>query len=247
MTDLNSIPSGAIKRIEVLRDGAAAQYGSDAIAGIINLALNDQADGGTFITTFGQHFTSPDDAASQGREFNDGFTIKNSLNYGFNLGKEGSYFNFTLEHFQFAGTNRSDFYTGGIYPSVPENQPRDADGNIIPTEDYPYLTEDPRAERGVYPQDDFVVGNYGSNENETKQLFANVKYPIGNNGLSLYAFGGYSDKDIVAYGFFRNPSRFSRARFNRFPRWLCASLTRRIGRLLHCSGLKSDLSRRMEL
>ena len=40
-TDLNSIPAAAIKRLEVLRDGAAAQYGSDAIAGVINIVLND--------------------------------------------------------------------------------------------------------------------------------------------------------------------------------------------------------------
>src|SRR5712672_278615 len=43
VTDLNSIPTAAIQRIEVLRDGAAAQYGSDAIAGIVNLVLNEGA------------------------------------------------------------------------------------------------------------------------------------------------------------------------------------------------------------
>lgn len=216
VTDLNSLPSGAVKRMEVLRDGAAAQYGSDAIAGIINLALKDQADGGTFITTVGQHFTSPDDKATDGREFRDGFTIKNSLNYGFDLGKEGSYFNFTLEHFKFAGTNRSDYYGGTLYPSVPTDQPRDSSSKIIPTANYPYLTENPRAERGVYPQGDFVVGNYGSNENETKQFFVNTKYPV-TDELSVYAFGGYSEKDITAYGFFRNPARFSRAVLTVFP------------------------------
>ena len=43
-TDLNAIPAAAIKRIEVLRDGAAAQYGSDAIAGVINIVLNDSSE-----------------------------------------------------------------------------------------------------------------------------------------------------------------------------------------------------------
>ncbi len=214
VTDLNSIPSGAIKRIEVLRDGAAAQYGSDAIAGIINLGLNDQNDGGSFTTTFGQHYSSPDDAASAGREFRDGFTIKNSLNYGFSLGKENSFFNFTLEHFDFAGTNRSDYYTGGLYPEAPV----DSNGVFTgPSEDYPYFTEDPRAERAIYPDDDFVVGNYGANENETRQFFVNAAYPLGDKGLSVYAFGGFSQKDITAFGFFRNPSRFSRAVLTVFP------------------------------
>ncbi len=214
VTDLNSIPSGAVKRMEVLRDGAAAQYGSDAIAGIINLELNDQNDGGTFSTTFGQHFSSPDDDASDGRKFRDGFTVKNSLNYGFSLGKEDSYLNFTLEHFKFSGTNRSDYYSGAIYPEAPV----DSNGVFTgPSPDYPYYTEDPRGERGVYPQEDFVVGNYGSNENETKQFFINASYPIGNKGLSIYGFGGYSQKDITAYGFFRNPGRFSRAVLTVYP------------------------------
>lgn len=217
VTDLNSLPSAAIKRMEILRDGAAAQYGSDAIAGIINMQLNDQNDGGTFQTTFGQHFSSPNDDASDGRTFRDGFTIKNSLNYGFGLGKENSFLNFTLEHFKFAGTNRSDYYSGTIYPSVPEDQPRDVDGNIIATENYPYLTEDPAGERNVYPQDNFVVGNYGSNENETKQVFVNIGYPINNKGLTFYANGGYSDKFITAYGFFRNPGRYSRAVLSVYP------------------------------
>ncbi|MFK7982761.1 MAG: TonB-dependent receptor plug domain-containing protein, partial [Saprospiraceae bacterium] len=108
VTDLNSVPSGAVKRMEVLRDGAAAQYGSDAIAGIINIALQDRNDGGTFTTTFGGHFSAPNDDASAGRKFRDGTTIKNSLNYGFDLGKEGSYFNFTLEHFKFRQSGRNN-------------------------------------------------------------------------------------------------------------------------------------------
>ncbi len=44
---LNSVPLAAIERIEVLRDGAAAQYGSDAIAGVINIVLKKGADGGS--------------------------------------------------------------------------------------------------------------------------------------------------------------------------------------------------------
>ena len=205
VTDLNSIPSGAVKRMEVLRDGAAAQYGSDAIAGIINLALQDRSDGGTFITTAGYHNSTPSDDASDGRHFKDGATFKNSLNYGFDLGVEGSYLNFTLEHFKFAGTNRSDYYSGTVYPT-------DSTLNFET-----YGTYNPTEERGVYPQEDFVVGNFGSNENETRQAFANIKYPIGTTGLNVYAFGGYSQKEIVAYGFFRNPGRYSRAVLSVYP------------------------------
>jgi len=217
VTDLNSLPSAAVKRIEILRDGAAAQYGSDAIAGIINIALKDKNDGGTAQVTVGQHFSSPNDDASEGRSFRDGYTIKTSLNYGFSLGKEKSFFNFTLEHFNFEGTNRSDFYRGALYPTVPDDQPRDVDGAIIPTENYPYLTEDPRGERNIYPDGDFVVGNYGSNENETNQFFVNAGYPLNDRGLSIYTYGGYSNKFITAFGFFRNPARFSRSALTVFP------------------------------
>ncbi len=173
VTDLNSIPSAAIKRIEVLRDGAAAQYGSDAIAGIINLALNDQNKGGSYQTTAGIH------------KEGDGITFKNSLNYGFGLGKEKSFFNFTLEHFAFSGTNRSDLFTGNVYSSVAADEK-----NI-------------RLARGVYPTTPFVVGNYGSNENDTYQGFYNASFPI-SKSLNLYTFGGISRKEILAYGFFRD-------------------------------------------
>lgn len=57
-TDLNAIPTTAIKKIEVLRDGASAQYGSDAIAGIINIILNDNTDEFSFGVTYGAYSTA---------------------------------------------------------------------------------------------------------------------------------------------------------------------------------------------
>ena len=102
VTDLNSIPSLAVERMEILRDGAAAQYGSDAIAGIMNLVLKKNINSGTFKTQFG--VTSKGDAA----------TALAAINYGFGLGKAGSFFNFTL-HYQFVeGTDRIDPFTGII-------------------------------------------------------------------------------------------------------------------------------------
>jgi len=55
--DFNAIPLSAIKRIEVLRDGAGAQYGSDAIAGVINIILDDKPEGATFTASYGAHVT----------------------------------------------------------------------------------------------------------------------------------------------------------------------------------------------
>lgn len=187
VTDLNSIPSGAVKRIEVLRDGAAAQYGSDAIAGIVNLVLNDGTKGNLDVTA-GIH------------QEGDGFTNKVSLNHGFALGANGGYLNYTLEYFGFEGTNRSDTYTGALYPATPANY-----GTTGPTPAFPYTTANPRVDRGVYPQTPFVVGNYGANRNRTYQAFLNASAPVSDT-TNVYTFGGYSRKDIRAFGFFRAPA-----------------------------------------
>jgi iron complex outermembrane recepter protein len=56
--DLNTIPTGAIESVEVLRDGASAQYGSDAIAGVINLRLKNRSTGGNISASYGQRVTS---------------------------------------------------------------------------------------------------------------------------------------------------------------------------------------------
>ncbi len=72
-TDLNAIPLAAIKRIEILRDGAAAQYGSDAIAGVINLVLKDDSSQNYAEISYGEH--SQGDGASQQFELSKSFSI----------------------------------------------------------------------------------------------------------------------------------------------------------------------------
>lgn len=199
VTDLNSVPSAAIKRIEVLRDGAAAQYGSDAIAGIVNLVLNDEADGGVVTGTAGTH------------QEGDGDTLKVSLNQGMSLGSAGGFVNVTLEAFDFEGTNRSDPYDGPIYPATPADYAQTG-----PTPAFPYATANPRQDRGVHPPGAFVVGNYGSNENRTYQAFVNSELPI-SEAANIYGFGGYSRKEITAYGFFRAPSGAANSALGIFP------------------------------
>ncbi len=92
--DLNSIPVGAIKRIEVLRDGAGAQYGSDAIAGVINIVLKDAAEGGEASISLGQNMT---DFQPTGRSIEDGETIFVTTNLGLSVGK-GGFLNLTAEY-----------------------------------------------------------------------------------------------------------------------------------------------------
>jgi iron complex outermembrane recepter protein len=174
VTDLNSIPSLAVERMEILRDGAAAQYGSDAIAGIMNLALKKNINSGTFKTQFGV------------TEKGDGGTALAAINYGFGLGKKKSYFNFTLHYQYVGGTNRVDPYTGIIY-----NNTKATDDSI-------------RNARGIWPTNKpAYVTKYGSNQAQAYQAFVNIGYPLGKN-WTLYSFGGASKKDILAYGFFRN-------------------------------------------
>jgi iron complex outermembrane receptor protein len=76
--DLNTIPTAAIDRIEVLTDGAAAQYGSDAIAGVINIILKSSPTGGSATAQLGQYIKG------------DGFNQTYTLNQGFAFGGDGS-------------------------------------------------------------------------------------------------------------------------------------------------------------
>jgi len=98
-TDMNTIPLDAIKRIEVLRDGASAQYGSDAIAGVINVILNDRKQGFEAKAFYGVNlFRSPggnNDIISDKKL--DGNTFDFSGNYGAKLGKKGGFINVTGE------------------------------------------------------------------------------------------------------------------------------------------------------
>lgn len=197
VSDLNAIPSGAIQRIEVLRDGAAAQYGSDAIAGVINLTLNNASSGGTANVTSGLN------------KEGDGFTVRTMLNQGFKLGGNGGFVNYTLEYFTTDGTNRSDPYDGVLYPATPANY-------TGPTATFPYTTATPRADRGVYPQGAFVVGNYGANQNKTYQAFVNSELPV-SDAITAYLFGGYSRKDIRAFGFFRAPATVANSNLTIYP------------------------------
>jgi len=92
--DMGSIPVGAIERIEVLRDGASAQYGSDAIAGVINVILSDETERTTV------------NAYSGITEEGDGFQYGGHLNSGTKLGKNG-YINFTASFSDQEETNRA--------------------------------------------------------------------------------------------------------------------------------------------
>jgi iron complex outermembrane receptor protein len=97
-SDMNTIPVAAIKKIEVLRDGASAQYGSDAIAGVINVILNDRNKGTEVNAFYGLNvFKSPGDNDVVSDKKLDGNTLDLSLNTGISIGKRGGFMNLTLD------------------------------------------------------------------------------------------------------------------------------------------------------
>jgi len=102
-TDINAIPMAAIQRIEVLRDGAAAQYGSDAIAGVINIVLKTQTDDLQLSGTGG--------GTSEGG----GQLYAGSANKGWAIG-DGGYINLTLEGRRRGETNRAGVDTLRVDP-----------------------------------------------------------------------------------------------------------------------------------
>jgi iron complex outermembrane receptor protein len=195
-TDLGAIPVTAIERVEVLRDGAAAQYGSDAIAGVINIVLkkNTGVLGGS--VSYGQNVTAyPKDYAlykitnrgdAPDQKINDGGTFQAGLNYGFGFKNKG-YINLSGEYTLRDFSNRTGTYTGQIYPTV-----------------------------GGQIKDDSIMAARGTNRNTFDMrignskiaggsLMANSQFQIG-GGWNLSVFGGYNKKNGDAAGFYRYPS-----------------------------------------
>ncbi|GAA4735212.1 TonB-dependent receptor [Flavisolibacter ginsenosidimutans] len=194
-TDLSAIPATAIERIEILRDGASAQYGSDAIAGVINIVLKRRTGLLEASSSYGFYDTKyPKNYALykiQGKSddpnvrVTDGGTFQGSLGYGFNIGK--GYLTLNGEYISREATNRTGTYTGQIFPSV---NGQNRDDSIMNGRGINRNTFDIRA---------------GNSQMKGGALFYNFALPVGKNG-EVYAFGGYSKKDGNSAGLYRYPS-----------------------------------------
>jgi iron complex outermembrane receptor protein len=92
--DISVIPSSALKQVEVLRDGAAAQYGSDAIAGVMNFVLKDDSDGGHLTARYGSYYEG------------DGDSMEVSGNVGMALTEDG-FANISFQYKNSDATSRS--------------------------------------------------------------------------------------------------------------------------------------------
>jgi iron complex outermembrane receptor protein len=113
--DLNTIPTIAVQQVEVLRDGAAAQYGSDAIAGVINIRLREAREGGGAVLNYGYYDTTVKTSRGE-REAKDGVTQSVALWQGLPLGAEG-FLTLSGEYLVRKSTNRSDFANAAALPN----------------------------------------------------------------------------------------------------------------------------------
>ncbi|ENO89439.1 TonB-dependent receptor plug domain-containing protein [Thauera linaloolentis] len=139
-TDLDLIPLSAVERIEVLRDGAAAQYGSDAIAGVINIILKRSDNGVTSETTIGQNYER------------DGETFQQALDGGFALGSDGGFLHWALNYKTNQPSARGQDAPGQLYHALP-------DGSPDPRE----ATADRKAWGGPYGQGEIDIVNTAYN------------------------------------------------------------------------------------
>jgi iron complex outermembrane recepter protein len=201
--DLNLIPTAAIERIEVLRDGAAAQYGSDAIAGVINIVLKSADRGGGVNVSYGQYDTKLDgvpvlsglqlNASGQPivlpdgtyarttrgtRSVTDGDTTTISGNWGLPLGGAG-FLNMTAEYRDREDTNRSGF--------DPRPQYRPLAGGAA----------DPR-EFGF----NRVNHRYGDAQTDDINVLVNAGFDL-SDAMRLYGFATYGNRDGESAGYFR--------------------------------------------
>lgn len=160
-TDLNAIPSFALEKIEVLRDGASAQYGSDAIAGVINLNIKKDTKKFDINLFSGSNFSRN---ANDHRGGNDGNHYQLDLNYGTNLGKEKSFINLTGSLQLRDATSRANDATGTIYNAYNAIEQRASEdgininslfGNISNT---PNSTQIINTIKGYAPQVSYFTG-----------------------------------------------------------------------------------------
>ncbi|MDE0638474.1 MAG: TonB-dependent receptor [Candidatus Poribacteria bacterium] len=202
-TDFNTIPSSAIKRIEVLRDGAAAQYGSDAIAGVINIVLKDDVDTGDANLYWGQTYEG------------DGDTWIGNANYGMKVGESG-FLNLTAEWRDRYRTNRAGLSGERQYNWVEEDPGRPADHVLEIENDDGTVTEKPvwfDSREYTFDRQNFRIGDADSTQ---KVGFYNFGLPIVGS-MELYSFGGYSTRQNNSAGFYRRANQSARTVTDIYP------------------------------
>ena len=186
--DLNTIPMAIVRTIEVLRDGAAAQYGSDAISGVVNMRLRTNREGGEGTITYGGRVTEYDFlasppppgatwAAQTSRKRTDGQTATVSAWKGLPWGESG-HITIAAELKDQKRTERSGYDMRQQYPLV--------SGAFDPREN----------------TINRFNAHYGEPEMKQATLFANAGNTLG-NGVKVYGWSSYQRRDAKSAGQFR--------------------------------------------
>ena len=188
--DMNGFPVAAVDRIEILRDGASAQYGSDAIAGVINLILKKNINKWDVKAGWSGYYDTKNNSVkyNDGNQYYsgsdvDGNAFNFNLNNGWTLGKRGGFFNLSL-----------DFFTQGkTYRQADTTDPYNDKNSLV------YLNTSRRA--------------FGDASVTTGGAMYNMEVPGGTGKATFYSFGGYNYKSSDAFAYTRNLS----ARPDRYP------------------------------
>jgi iron complex outermembrane receptor protein len=178
--DLGLIPVSAIERVEVLQDGAAAQYGSDAIAGVVNLILKTADHGGSAVATAGRYYENGGDTGAW------------SVNLGAPFAEKG-FVNLTLEQRYHEHSDQ-----GGA-----DRRLYDINGKILPT-------DNPVDAAGVVQQPGAPHVNhiFGDTQYNLYNFFYNAGYDLGGD-TEAYSFGSYSNRKASAFENYRVPTKVS--------------------------------------
>jgi iron complex outermembrane receptor protein len=187
--DLNSIPFTAIEKIEILRDGAAAQYGSDAIAGVINIQLK-KSTGKTLVQMqTGQFYKG------------DGGNIVTGINHGFSLNNKG-FLNFSTDLRFNDFTYRGGTFTGTVYKTIPATA-TPASAQALRAQDDSLIS--------INNFDRNKVSNAGSPKVTRVGALLNGGYAIGKKWEVFWtaAFNSRPSSALQAYTFPKNANRIN--------------------------------------
>lgn len=232
-TDLNAIPAAAIERIEVLRDGAAAQYGSDAIAGVINIILKKNINKGevkvqtgflaappeapSFLEDFNPYSNNPDLASVQGEGGGENFQL--SANYGVEVGEKGGFINFTMNYLTRNMFNRMDDYTIELFAADDPRRDNAVAEFAAFNQSNPEAIAAYNAQFGdqfgfaqVSELNDFNgrrVANMGGSGTTNAGIVINSEFPL-NEKSTFYANAMYNYRLGSATGFVRRPNQSGR-------------------------------------
>ncbi|RZK91377.1 MAG: TonB-dependent receptor [Pedobacter sp.] len=231
-TDLNSIPVSAIERIEVLRDGAAAQYGSDAIAGVINIVLK-KVTPYSISTSFGQSSSS-----ALGRDFSDGRTFQVDFSKGWAFKNDKGFINFAAQYLQRGYTNRGGLDTRPLlYSANPTRGATETEAAFQARFAGLKAADDARAAANGLDRNNMRVGN---SDSKNGGAFLNGQFNFGKT-TQLYYAAGFTHKTGSAAGFYRLPTQTTQIDLSIYPNGFLPFINTKINDYSFSAGLRGKI------